>query len=79
MADKLMTDFCYELGSVETGMPVVKRQFERAGVDVKAPTTESLERVIDYLAHVERDFKGPEEIEANRRRRLDWLAGKDWD
>jgi len=79
VADKLMTDFCYELGSVETGMPVLKRQFERAGVDVKGPTAESLERVIDYLAQVERDFKGPEEIEANRRRRLDWLAGKDWD
>jgi len=78
VADKIMTDFCYELGSVETGMPVVKRQFERAGVDVKGPTPDSLERVIGFLAQVERDFKEPEAIEANRRRRLDWLTGKDW-
>src|SRR3989304_6005210 len=34
VADKIMTDFCYQLGSVDAGMPVVKRQFERAGVGV---------------------------------------------
>src|SRR3990170_863089 len=36
VADKIMTDFCYRMGGVETGMPMVKRQFERAGVDVRA-------------------------------------------
>jgi small GTP-binding protein len=77
VADKIMTDFCYELGSVEAGMPVVKKQFERAGVDVKAPTQESLRQVIEYLAEVEGDFKAPEEIAENRERRLGWLAGKE--
>ena len=78
VADKLMTDFCYELGGVEAGMPVVKRQFERAGVDVKVPTEESLRKVIDYFSEVEKDFIGSDEIARNRARRLEWLSGKEW-
>lgn len=78
VADKLMTDFCYRMGSVETGMPIVKRQFERAGVDVKAPTKEALQIVIEHLADVERDFMTHAEVEANRARRLAWLEGEDW-
>ncbi len=77
VADKIMTDFCYELGSVEAGMPVVKKQFERAGVDVKAPSAEALRQVVEHLSEVERDFKTAEEIAANKARRLGWVAGKD--
>ncbi len=78
VADKIMTDFCYSLGSVEAGMPVVKKQFERAGVDVKAPTGDQLRLAVEYLAEVERDFKGPEEIAANKGRRLSWVGGAEW-
>ncbi|OGS49763.1 MAG: hypothetical protein A3K65_01750 [Euryarchaeota archaeon RBG_16_68_12] len=78
VADKIMTDFCYALGSVEAGMPVVKKQFERAEVDVKAPTPEKLRQVVEYLSEVERDFKTPEEIAANKERRLGWVAGREW-
>jgi len=74
-ADKIMTDFCYQLGSVEAGMPVVKRQFERAGVDVRAPTVGSLQKAVEFLATVEKDFKTAPEITANRARRLGWLEG----
>src|SRR5881409_1477928 len=77
VADKIMTDFCYALGSVEAGMPVVKRQFERAGVDVRAPSQESLRKAIEYLAAVENDFKNAEEVLSNRERRLEWLDGID--
>ena len=79
VADKIMTDFCYQMGGVETGMPIVKRQFERAAVDVRAPTADSLRTVIDYLAEVERDFRPSEEVETNRARRKDWLSGREWD
>ncbi len=78
VADKVMTDFCYQLGSVDAGMPVVKRQFERAGVDVRAPTSPSLRKAIDFLAIVEKDFKSDEEIAANKERRLAWLEGREW-
>src|SRR2546422_5586381 len=68
-----MTDFCYHLGGEETGMPIVKRQLGLAGLDVRAPTTDAIRTLIERLAVVEQDFKGPEEILSNRERRLDWL------
>jgi len=74
IADRIMTDFCAEMGSVDAGMPVVKRQFEIAEVDVRAPSKESLMRVIELLAEVEKDFKQPEEVDTIRRRRLSWLT-----
>jgi len=77
IADKIMTDFCYRLGSVEHGMPIVKKQFERAGVDVRTPTTEALRSAIDLLGTVEEDFMSPEETAANRARRIAWLDGSD--
>ncbi len=77
VTDKIMTDFCYRMGGVETGMPIVKRQLGLAGVDVRAPTAETIRAFINRLATVEQDFKAPEEIEANRDRRLGWLDGPD--
>src|SRR2546427_6381543 len=77
VTDKIMTDFCYHLGGVETGMPIVKRQLGPAGLDVRAPTTDAIRTLIERLAVVEQDFKGPEEVLSNRERRLDWLVGTD--
>ncbi|HYY48946.1 MAG TPA: GTP-binding protein, partial [Thermoplasmata archaeon] len=73
VTDKIMTDFCYYMGSVETGMPIVKRQLGLAGLDVRAPTEDAIRLLVDRLADVERDFKSPEEIRENRERRLSWL------
>ncbi|HKW43729.1 MAG TPA: GTP-binding protein [Thermoplasmata archaeon] len=75
VTDKVMTDFCYHMGGVETGMPIVKRQLGLAGLDVRAPSTEAIRDLIERLAVVERDFKGPDEITANRARRIGWLDG----
>ncbi len=79
VADKIMTDFCFEMGSVDVGMPIVKRQFERANVDVHAPTEDSLRQVIEGLAVVEKDFRNTDQIALSRQRRLDWLGGKEWE
>ncbi|HYM40153.1 MAG TPA: Rab family GTPase [Thermoplasmata archaeon] len=79
VADKIMTDSCFMLGGVEVGMPLVKHQFERAKVEMRRPSREALARAIDGLATVERDFLGAQQVEANRERRLGWLAGKDWE
>ena len=75
VTDKVMTDFCYHMGGVETGMPIVKRQLGLAGLDVRAPSTEAIRDLIERLAVVEGDFKGPDEIRANRARRIGWLDG----
>jgi len=77
VTDKIMTDFCYHMGGVETGMPIVKRQLGLAGLDVRAPTTDAIRTLIERLAVVEQDFKSPEETLSNRERRLDWLVGTD--
>ncbi len=74
IADRIMTDFCAEMGSVDAGMPVVKKQFEVAEVDVRAPSKESLVKVIELLAEVERDFKPQNVVDANKRRRMSWLT-----
>jgi len=72
-----MTDFCYVMGGVETGMPIVKRQLGLASLDVRAPTDVAIRSLIERLAAVERDSKGPDEIQENRERRLAWLGGAD--
>ncbi len=77
VTDKVMTDFCYHMGGVETGMPIVKRQLTAVGLDVRAPSEETIRRLIDQLAVVEQDFKAADEVEANRGRRLAWLDGTD--
>ncbi|HEV8594989.1 MAG TPA: hypothetical protein VGR51_05620, partial [Thermoplasmata archaeon] len=56
-----------------TAMPIVKQQFTRAGIDVKAPTKSGLLRVLDYLAEVETGFKPAEQVSENRVRRLGWV------
>src|SRR5206468_2000726 len=77
VTEKDKTDFCYHMGGVETGMPIVKRQLGLAGLDVRAPTTDAIRTLIERLAVVEQDFKSPEETLSNRERRLDWLVGTD--
>ena len=77
VTDKIMTDFCYRMGGVETGMPIVKRQLGLAGLDVRVPTEEAIRDLVERLAVVERDFKASEEISENRDRRLAWLGGTD--
>ena len=44
---------------------------------MRAPTDVAIRSLIERLAAVERDFKGPEEIQENRERRLAWLGGAD--
>ena len=78
VTDKIMTDFCYYMGGVETGMPIVKRQLGLAGLDVRAPTSDAIRDLIERLAVVERDFKGADEVASNRERRLAWLEGAEW-
>jgi len=73
VTDRIMSDFCKEFGDIETAMPIVKQQFTKAGVDVKAPTKDGLLRVIEYLAEVEQGFKPATQVSENRSRRLGWV------
>lgn len=73
VTDRVIADFCKEFGDLESAMPVVKQQFTRAGVDVKAPSKAGLLKVVDLLAEVEREFKPAERVRENRDRRVGWI------
>lgn len=73
VADVIIMDFCKNFGGLESGMPVIRQQFARAAIDVNHPTREGLRRAIYLLAEVERGFRAPADVDANRDRRLTWL------
>jgi len=73
ISDKIMTDFCADFGGLETAMNVVRQQFEKAKVDVRAPTKDGLLKVIDLLAEVERKTKTPDVVSASRLKRISWV------
>jgi small GTP-binding protein len=73
IADRIMTDFCAGFGGLETAMNVVRQQFEKAKVDVRAPTREGLLKVVDLLADVEKGTKTAAVVGQNRLRRISWI------
>ncbi len=73
LIDRIIDDFCTEYGKIETAMPVLRRQFEIAELDLNNPTIEALRLAIERLAMVERDFREWEVAESNRVKRLKWV------
>ncbi|MEE9150580.1 MAG: Rab family GTPase [Thermoplasmata archaeon] len=73
LIDKIIDDFCKGYGRLEDAMPVVRKQFEVAGLDPNNPTKEALLMAIEGLAKVEMGFKRKEIAEANRFKRLKWI------
>jgi small GTP-binding protein len=67
--DFLISDFCESYSDQETAMSIIRAQFAKAGVDVKAPTKEGLLKSIDLLAEAEKGLKGEDDILRNRHRR----------
>lgn len=72
VTDHIINDFCESYAGMEDGMPVIRTQFQRAGVDIKNPTKEGLDKVIELLAEVERGFKDETTVAANliKRRKI---------
>ncbi len=73
VTDMIMIDFCNDFGGVESGTPVLKEQFNRAGLDINSPTLNSLLKAVDLLAGVEKSFKSFEDVEKTRNKRLGWI------
>lgn len=73
LIDKIIDDFCKEYGDLEGAMPVLRKQFEFAGLDPNNPTREALIMAIERLAEVEMGFKKRESAEANLNKRLKWV------
>ena len=73
VADKIIADFCEGFGGFDSGMPVIKQQFAKAGVNVNSPTREALEVAVRHLAEIEKGFKDTLQVERNLRRRIGWI------
>ena len=67
--DEIITDFCEQYGDTPKAMEIVDREFQRAKVDIHAPTKEALLTAIEYLSDIERDVHGRDVSEVNKLRR----------
>lgn len=73
LIDRIIGDFCSEYGGIEDAMPILRRQFELAHLDINNPTEESLVSVVEKLADVEAGFKDRDIALANLKKRLKWI------
>jgi small GTP-binding protein len=71
--DKIIDDFSKGYGGIEEAMPVLRRQFELANLDLNNPQRESLVSAVERLADVEAGFQNIEKVKANLRKRLKWI------
>jgi small GTP-binding protein len=73
LIDRIISDFCSEYGGLEDAMPILRRQFELANLDINNPTEESLISAVENLADVESGFKDKNIASANLKKRLKWI------
>ena len=64
-------DFYENYGSsLEETMPIIRKQFEKAGVDINDPTIKGLRKAVKFLGKVESNFWSHEEVTCRMRKRL---------
>ncbi len=73
LIDMIIDDFCKDYSDLEDAMPVLRRQFELAELDLNHPTLTALKKAIDRLALVEMDVKKREIARADHAKRLKWI------
>jgi Ras-related protein Rab-1A len=73
LIDKIIDDFCTQYGKIEDAMPVLRKQFELAKLDLNNPSIEALKKAIERLAQIETNFKEKKIADANRTKRLKWI------
>lgn len=73
LIDMIIDDFCMQYGKIEDAMPVLRKQFELAKLDLNNPSVEALKKAIERLAQIETNFKEKKIADANRTKRLKWI------
>jgi hypothetical protein len=71
--DKIIDDFCREYSTLEDAMPILRKQFEVAKLDINHPTVGAVRTAVDQLASYESIFKGKKVAETNRSKRHRWI------
>ncbi len=77
LVDRIIDDFCESYDKFEEAMPILRRQFELAGLDLNRPILNALINAVDRLAKVEMGYQKKEIAEANRTKRLKWVKEVD--
>lgn len=72
--DRIIVDFCDDYSSLEDAMPILRRQFELAELDINNPTLEALKNAIERLAMVEMSTKKRKVVQADHVKRLKWIS-----
>ncbi len=73
LIDDIIDDFCREYQDYGDAMPVIKRQFEIAGLDLNNPSVIALKRAVHRLAKVEEEKLKNVNVEENLIKRLKWI------
>jgi len=69
--DEIIMDFQKNFGSsLEETMPIIRKQFEKAGVNINEPTIEGLRKAVLFLSKVESNFWSSEEVSYRMKKRL---------
>jgi small GTP-binding protein len=74
VTDRIIVDFCKDYSSLEDAMPILRRQFELAELDINNPTLEALKNAIERLAKVEMGSKKRQIVQDDLARRLKWIS-----
>jgi len=71
VTDDIISDFCGHFGGgIDDGMPIIRAQFEKAGVDIRSPLEMNLIKAVHLLAGVEGGFLPCDQVRMNKLRRL---------
>jgi small GTP-binding protein len=68
--DTLIVDFCENYGDDAMAMKILRKQFIKAGLDVRNPKKNALLKAVEYLAEVESMHKEEDIVRSNKDRRL---------
>lgn len=67
--DRIMVAFVDSYGDQEVAMAIVRKQFDKAGVDVSAPTKEAVITALELLAEAEKDTRPEHDVQQSLSKR----------
>ncbi len=70
--DAILADFCENFDDDKLAMSLIRQETIRAGIDIRNPTKEGIQRVIEYFAEVESEYLDSDKVAINREKRIAW-------
>ncbi len=71
--DAIIVDFCEGFEDSRLSMMMLRQEVARAGLDINEPDKKSIQKIVEYLAEVENEFKDEKTVKANLKRRRRWI------